>query len=193
MGSFNTGGNSGDYNTSPFDTSTSSPGEPQRSTGSGCLKWGAIIFAFLAVIGLIGSCTSEPTEVEVPGPTTTVTVTEEAERDTTTVTTTVTEEAEAEPQPSEPTETETDAAGVGAGAGAGAGADVDNRQRMGAVAPPPVSPARAPEPAAPAAPVATSYANCSAVRAAGAAPIYAGQPGYSTKLDRDGDGVACER
>jgi len=37
-----------------------------------------------------------------------------------------------------------------------------------------------------------SYANCSEVRAAGAAPIYAGQPGYSSKLDRDGDGVACE-
>jgi hypothetical protein len=28
--------------------------------------------------------------------------------------------------------------------------------------------------------------------AAGAAPIYAGQPGYSGKLDRDGDGVGCE-
>lgn len=38
----------------------------------------------------------------------------------------------------------------------------------------------------------TSYANCSAVRAAGAAPIYRGDPGYSKKLDRDGDGVACE-
>lgn len=37
-----------------------------------------------------------------------------------------------------------------------------------------------------------SYANCAAVRAAGADPIYAGQPGYSSKLDRDGDGVACE-
>ncbi|NEG95887.1 DUF1524 domain-containing protein [Bifidobacterium sp. SMB2] len=36
------------------------------------------------------------------------------------------------------------------------------------------------------------YANCSAVRAAGKAPLYKGQPGYSTKLDRDGDGVACE-
>ena len=36
------------------------------------------------------------------------------------------------------------------------------------------------------------YANCSAVRAAGADPIYAGQPGYSRKLDRDGDGIACE-
>lgn len=36
------------------------------------------------------------------------------------------------------------------------------------------------------------YANCTAVKAAGADPIYRGQPGYSSKLDRDGDGVACE-
>jgi hypothetical protein len=36
------------------------------------------------------------------------------------------------------------------------------------------------------------YQNCAAVRAAGAAPLYAGQPGYSRKLDRDGDGIACE-
>ncbi|TDB79862.1 excalibur calcium-binding domain-containing protein [Micromonospora sp. KC721] len=36
------------------------------------------------------------------------------------------------------------------------------------------------------------YANCSAVRAAGAAPIRKGDPGYSRKLDRDGDGIACE-
>jgi len=37
-----------------------------------------------------------------------------------------------------------------------------------------------------------SYANCTAVRAAGAAPIHRGDPGYSRKLDRDGDGVGCE-
>lgn len=42
------------------------------------------------------------------------------------------------------------------------------------------------------APAAAYYANCAAVRAAGAAPIHAGQPGYSGKLDRDGDGVGCE-
>lgn len=36
------------------------------------------------------------------------------------------------------------------------------------------------------------YPNCSAARAAGAAPIMAGEPGYARKLDRDGDGVACE-
>ncbi|BBZ15051.1 GmrSD restriction endonuclease domain-containing protein [Mycobacterium branderi] len=36
------------------------------------------------------------------------------------------------------------------------------------------------------------YPNCKAARAAGATPIYAGQPGYRPGLDRDGDGVACE-
>lgn len=36
------------------------------------------------------------------------------------------------------------------------------------------------------------YSNCSAARAAGAAPLYRGSPGYGTHLDRDGDGVACE-
>ncbi|KZX20394.1 excalibur calcium-binding domain-containing protein [Rathayibacter tanaceti] len=37
-----------------------------------------------------------------------------------------------------------------------------------------------------------SYANCTAVKAAGAAPIRTGDAGYSRSLDRDGDGVACE-
>lgn len=38
----------------------------------------------------------------------------------------------------------------------------------------------------------TYYQNCSAARAAGAAPVYAGEPGYARRLDRDGDGVGCE-
>lgn len=47
-----------------------------------------------------------------------------------------------------------------------------------------------PEPA----PVARSvyYRNCSAARAAGAAPVYAGDAGYAPHLDRDGDGIGCE-
>jgi hypothetical protein len=36
------------------------------------------------------------------------------------------------------------------------------------------------------------YANCSAARAAGAAPVRHGDPGYASHLDRDGDGVGCE-
>lgn len=37
-----------------------------------------------------------------------------------------------------------------------------------------------------------SYKNCDAVRAAGAAPIRKGDPGYGPHLDRDGDGIGCE-
>lgn len=36
------------------------------------------------------------------------------------------------------------------------------------------------------------YVNCDAVRAAGAAPLYRGDPGFGSHLDGDGDGVACE-
>lgn len=36
------------------------------------------------------------------------------------------------------------------------------------------------------------FANCSQARAAGAAPVRAGDPGYGRHLDRDGDGVGCE-
>ncbi len=36
------------------------------------------------------------------------------------------------------------------------------------------------------------YRNCSEARAAGAAPIYRGQPGYRSEMDGDGDGIACE-
>ena len=39
----------------------------------------------------------------------------------------------------------------------------------------------------------TYYANCKEARAAGAAPIYQGEPGYRAELDRDHDGIACEK
>ena len=36
------------------------------------------------------------------------------------------------------------------------------------------------------------YRSCRDAWAAGKAPIHAGQPGYRTALDGDGDGIACE-
>ncbi|MGA5558344.1 excalibur calcium-binding domain-containing protein [Streptomyces lavendulocolor] len=36
------------------------------------------------------------------------------------------------------------------------------------------------------------YANCTAARAAGAAPVHRGEPGYASHLDRDNDGVGCD-
>lgn len=38
----------------------------------------------------------------------------------------------------------------------------------------------------------SSYSNCTEARAAGAAPVRIGEPGYARHLDRDGDGVGCE-
>ena len=38
----------------------------------------------------------------------------------------------------------------------------------------------------------TYYSTCSAARAAGASSIRAGEAGYRSELDRDGDGIACE-
>jgi hypothetical protein len=37
-----------------------------------------------------------------------------------------------------------------------------------------------------------AFQNCTAARAAGAAPVRRGDPGYGPHLDRDGDGVGCE-
>jgi hypothetical protein len=36
------------------------------------------------------------------------------------------------------------------------------------------------------------YSGCNEVRAAGAAPLYSGSPGYREGMDGDGDGIACE-
>lgn len=43
-------------------------------------------------------------------------------------------------------------------------------------------------------PVAVSrpFRNCAAARAAGAAPVYRGDPGYGEHLDADSDGIGCE-
>jgi Protein of unknown function (DUF1524)/Excalibur calcium-binding domain len=49
----------------------------------------------------------------------------------------------------------------------------------------------APAPAS-SSPAAVSYPDCAAVRAAGAAPIHRGDPGWSDAFDGDGDGVGCE-
>lgn len=56
--------------------------------------------------------------------------------------------------------------------------------------PPPVTAAPQPNPPAPRE---VYYKDCAAAKAAGVAPLHRGEPGYRTGLDRDGDGIACER
>lgn len=73
---------------------------------------------------------------------------------------------------------------------------------VSAPAPPPAAtPSAAPVPLsqpvpaekpAPPAPASRYFANCAAARAAGAAPLHRGDPGYRSGLDRDRDGIACE-
>jgi micrococcal nuclease len=56
------------------------------------------------------------------------------------------------------------------------------------VKPPTTTRKPAPTPAPPRGP----FANCAAARAAGAAPVHRGDPGYAPRLDRDNDGIGCE-
>jgi hypothetical protein len=59
-------------------------------------------------------------------------------------------------------------------------------------APPPVEEPPPAEPTEEDEPEDVYYANCTEARAAGAAPLRRGEPGYRSGLDRDDDGVACE-
>ncbi len=41
-------------------------------------------------------------------------------------------------------------------------------------------------------PAGRAFANCGEAKAAGAAPVHRGDPGYGRHLDRDNDGIGCE-
>lgn len=58
--------------------------------------------------------------------------------------------------------------------------------------PPPEPVTEAPPPPADSGGGSVYYRNCDAARAAHAAPLHAGDPGYRSALDRDHDGTACE-
>lgn len=151
---------------------------------SGCMKWGALLgSSFLIFMGFVTACGPDEAVSEVPAVTVTQTVTS-----TTTTTakaskvkaSTVTETVTETPSVEEYSEEVVEPAAVEQNVEP----EVYAPQRFASIP----DPAPAPAPA----PVQSYYANCAAVRAAGAAPLYAGSPGYSSKLDRDGDGVACE-
>ena len=59
----------------------------------------------------------------------------------------------------------------------------------------PQEPEPVPEPAQPQEPEpgGVYYRSCKEAKAAGAAPLYQGEPGYRPGLDRDHDGIACEK
>ncbi|WP_016935351.1 excalibur calcium-binding domain-containing protein [Rhodococcus sp. R1101] len=58
-----------------------------------------------------------------------------------------------------------------------------------AAPPPQAAPAPRPAPAAPSG----GFRNCTEAWNAGAAPVHRNDPGYAPRLDRDNDGIGCER
>ena len=58
--------------------------------------------------------------------------------------------------------------------------------------PPPTPPPTQPQPYVPPPASSVYYSSCADARAAGAAPLHQGDPGYRSGLDRDGDGIACD-
>ncbi len=66
----------------------------------------------------------------------------------------------------------------------------DDHCHRGRGAPGPFSGRRKPQMLLSAGPV--HFSNCTEARAAGAAPLRRGEPGYRPAMDRDNDGVACE-
>ena len=151
---------------------------------NGYLKWGGIGAGLLVIIGLAGSCGGSDAETIVETETVTVTAGPVASTVTTTATTTVTTEPTITPldnpdiAPQEPVEQPEYETNVGADA-----PDAVIQQSAQFFAPAPEQPAPAQS---------AYYPNCAAARSSGVAPLYAGDPGYSSKLDRDGDGIACE-
>lgn len=148
-------------------------------------RWPVIgsVSAALVVVGGALMPATEPAPVPASSPaaaTSTVTTTARAATPTTTVTQTPTSTAESA-TPAAPVAGESEPAPEPAPAYAPAPAPTS-------VPPQTYAPAPVAEPA----PQAAYYPNCSAARAAGAAPLLRGQPGYASTLDRDNDGVACE-
>ncbi len=139
---------------------------------------------------LLAGCGGTAGAADRPPATVTVTTTRTAVLTATTTATppalTVTSTVTAAPVTSTVTSTAIPAdVGAGAGAGVGTGADVDVQN-------PQADPAPAPQPLVASPPASSYYKNCSEAKAAGAAPLYRGEPGYRSALDRDDDGVACE-
>jgi hypothetical protein len=156
--------------------------QPSASKPPFYRRWWFLLLAGLVLLSLLGRCLGGDTEPAARSTPTPATVT---------VTVTVTPPAPP-PAPAPTTGTTTETVTETATQTATATATVTET-----VTPPPVS-APDPDPDPPSVPDVAEqpsvapYPNCDAVRAAGADPISAGEPGWSPDLDRDGDGVACE-
>lgn len=100
--------------------------------------------------------------------------------------------SEAEPVRSQPPAQEAEGSGASGAAPAPAPAEEAPAQEPVAAPDAASEPEPIPEPEAEPEPQAY-YANCTEAHAAGVTPLYRGDSGYGTHLDRDEDGIACEK
>ncbi len=141
--------------------------------------------ALVVALLILPSAPKEPTPASgLVGPTSFATVTSSETRTVTVTATTTSAPPSSTTSSASPTTTTTTTVAAPPNP---AVAETNTRTPVPALAP---TPTRTATPQVPSG--GTPYRSCAAARAAGAAPLYRGQPGYSSDLDRDGDGVACE-
>ncbi|WP_106296752.1 excalibur calcium-binding domain-containing protein [Knoellia remsis] len=148
-------------------------GKREAALGCGCLG--------LVLLGLLATCSAVLGDDTESTPATTVTATATSTEPAPTLTATVTATVTATPaaRPTAPVPLQS----------------VPRSTSPPRTPVPPRTTAPRPRTTAPAPPPEENdvyYGSCAEARAAGAAPLYAGEPGYRAGLDRDKDGVACE-
>ena len=155
-----------------FSRSSVSSVSSSTSRRRGLLRTSApVLLALVLGVGLAGCDDTASTSSDAPSSTAPA----ESQQDSGSDGSADSEEAPAEEPAAEPTDDSSGWSGWFGGGDSGSGEGSEEEAT--------------PEPE----PQKESYANCKAAKAAGAAPLYRGDPGYSEDLDRDGDGIACEK
>ena len=155
-----------------FSRSSVSSVSSSTSKRRGLLRTSApVLLALVLGVGLAGCDDTASTSSDAPSSTAPA----ESQQDSGSDGSADSEEAPAEEPAAEPTDDSSGRSGWFGGGDSGSGESSEEEAT--------------PEPE----PQKEFYANCKAAKAAGAAPLYRGDPGYSEDLDRDGDGIACEK
>ena len=155
-----------------FSRSSVAPVSSSTSRRRGLLRTSApVLLALVLGVGLAGCDDTASTSSDAPSSTAPA----ESQQDSGSDGSADSEEAPAEEPAAEPTDDSSGWSGWFGGGDSGSGEGSEEEAT--------------PEPE----PQKEFYANCKEAKAAGAAPLYKGDPGYRSDLDRDGDGIACEK
>ena len=155
-----------------FSRSSVSSVSSSTSKRRGLLRTSApVLLALVLGVGLAGCDDTASTSSDAPSSTAPA----ESQQDSGSDGSADSEEAPAEEPAAEPTDDSSGRSGWFGGGDSGSGEGSEEEAT--------------PEPE----PQKEFYANCDDAKAAGAAPMYKGDPGYRPELDRDKDGIACDQ